>query len=412
MPAPISVWESVAALQPGNVTITAEYRGFTDSSHITVLPSEAAQWTFMVYLCSDNNLEYFDFIDIKEMEMVGSTDQVNVIVQWDRTGNDTSVDWGGCRRYYIVQGDDDNQVYSHLVQDMGDVNMGSESVLLDFIQWGKSAYPANKYAVVLWNHGAGWRENQLSGEIHKGICYDDTSNDHLTESELKSAFLQATNYGQDKIELIGMDACLMATTETAYNLKDTGKYFAASETMEPGNGWPYHSILTQLTTNPEMNGAVLGSSIVNGYADYYSSFNNLNFSAIDLSKMDSLAQSIDIFAQYANTVMTQERAILIEAKNETLNFYYLGYRDLGDFMGRVSEKTSDSILASYADSVNSALSQAVVDNYAGSSVPNSTGLTVWLPYENEYLSWQNYYYDLNFSVDTNWDEFLQLLLDQ
>ena len=41
-------------------------------------------WTFMVYLDADNNLEKYGIKDLNEMEKIGSTDEVNVVVLFDR----------------------------------------------------------------------------------------------------------------------------------------------------------------------------------------------------------------------------------------------------------------------------------------------------------------------------------------
>jgi hypothetical protein len=42
-----------------------------------------AEWTVMIYLDSDNNLESAGINDINEMEMVGSSSDVKIVVQVD-----------------------------------------------------------------------------------------------------------------------------------------------------------------------------------------------------------------------------------------------------------------------------------------------------------------------------------------
>ena len=46
--------------------------------------NNTAEWTVMVYLDADNNLESAGIDDINEMEIVGSTSEVNIVVQVDR----------------------------------------------------------------------------------------------------------------------------------------------------------------------------------------------------------------------------------------------------------------------------------------------------------------------------------------
>ena len=53
---------------------------------------EGADWTFMTYI-SDSDLEYFAIEDMVEMERVGSTDKVNIVVQIDRWDGYDKPDW-------------------------------------------------------------------------------------------------------------------------------------------------------------------------------------------------------------------------------------------------------------------------------------------------------------------------------
>lgn len=376
--------------------------------------TETKEWTFMVYLCADNNLEYFDYLDIKEMEQVGSNDNVNIIVQWDRTGNDSSVDWAGCRRYYINKDENNSSaVVSTAVQVMGDVNMGSPTTLSDFITWGMTNYPAEKYAVILWDHGSGWRGRSWGDAISKDICMDDTSGDVLTQAELRTAFSQVTSGGSSKIEILGFDACLMAMTEVVYDVKAYGNYAVASEALIPGRGWPYTPILQNLTANPTQGGASFGAAIVNAYANYYSS-DDTTLSSVDLTKMDALAVAVNNFANQANAVMATEGATLKACCDTTQNYDsgYSDFRDLGVFAEKVQAQATDADLQNTAAALATAVSNAVAANGTTGSYSNSRGLTIWLPNSLQYANYEATYKTLQLSQDTSWDEFLANLVQQ
>src|SRR5262249_43397105 len=45
----------------------------------------ARDWTILYYMDADNNLEPFMMDDVDEMEMIGSTDNVNAVAMLDRT---------------------------------------------------------------------------------------------------------------------------------------------------------------------------------------------------------------------------------------------------------------------------------------------------------------------------------------
>ncbi len=111
------------------------------------------QWTIMVYLAGDNNLDSAGVTDLKEMKQIGSTEQVNVIAQFDR--------WGGTqatKRYYLRKG---GVLAKDEVASLGETNMGDPNVLKDFLLWGVKNYPAQRYLAVLWNHGAGWDDTDI-----------------------------------------------------------------------------------------------------------------------------------------------------------------------------------------------------------------------------------------------------------
>ena len=125
-----------------------------------------AQWTFMVYLDGDNNLESAGIDDFLEMSSVGSDLNVNIVVQFDRIdGYDSSYDdWKTCKRFLITSGM--TPTTANAIADIGEANMGDPATLTAFIDWATTAYPASRYALVLWNHGE--RMARASGSPDKG----------------------------------------------------------------------------------------------------------------------------------------------------------------------------------------------------------------------------------------------------
>ena len=263
-------------------------------------------WLFMVYLDADNNLESAGIDDMNEMENAGSTDDVAIVVQMDRAERDyyddtTNGNWTDAKRIYVTQDADQAIINSPVIEDLGEVNMGDPAVLQSFIEWSIANYPAQHYALVLWNHGSGWREREGSGESVKSICVDDESGDELTMTELRSA-LNAANLNTGKtLDILGFDACLMQMVEVNYQVMGSSSrplvdITVGSEETEPGDGWDYSATLTALTANPAMTPAGLATQIVNDYVVSYSSSWDITQSAVDLDYMEALATAIDSFA--------------------------------------------------------------------------------------------------------------------
>jgi len=119
------------------------------------------EWTYLVYLDGDNNLEGAAIDDFMEMSAVGSTSAVNIVVQFDRIpGYDSSYgDWTDCKRFRVTYGM--TPMAENALIDLGECNMGDPNTLRDFVDWTMTEYPAENYALILWNHGSGWKLSVL-----------------------------------------------------------------------------------------------------------------------------------------------------------------------------------------------------------------------------------------------------------
>ncbi len=151
------------------------------------------QWTVLVYLCADNDLAMAGVKDLNEMETVGSTDDVNIVVQFDGSSKH-SPGYEGSKRYYVVHDEDMDHIASTVVEDLGEVNMGKAETLYEFLKWGISNYPARKYFVVLWNHGDGWYQNLKTSPL------DFTSPGDV--QAIIDAVIQIQNGGSTKLSIL------------------------------------------------------------------------------------------------------------------------------------------------------------------------------------------------------------------
>ncbi len=150
---------------------------------------EPAEWTIMVFSNAKNDLERYLLMDINEMELVGSTKKMNIVVETGRmAGYDSSDgDWQGVRRYLITKDSDMKKMGSTLVQEMGMTDMGDYKNLAAFGKWAKQAYPAKKYMLIVSNHGSGWEKGKKRSIVNKGISYDEQSGNHINTPQLGQA---------------------------------------------------------------------------------------------------------------------------------------------------------------------------------------------------------------------------------
>ncbi len=134
-------------------------------------------------------------------------------------------------------------------------NMGEADTLADFLPFCKKEYPEDHQILIFWDHGAGafgFASDELYGK------------DSITLKELRQALERVWQADEEEppYEIIGFDACLMASVEVAETLHGYGRYLVASEEVEPGFGWNYTPWLEELSASPQMNGAQVGRAIV------------------------------------------------------------------------------------------------------------------------------------------------------
>jgi hypothetical protein len=427
----------------GTITVTTGSGTGTSVNAFTVegpLPP-GKKWTFMVYLDADNNLEQEGLGDFAEMAQVGSGDQVNIVVEMDRTPgySDEQGDWTETRRFQVMKNDTPGGA---ALQNLGEKNMGDPAVLTDFVKWAATNYPADYYALVIWNHGSGWRfmldtmkaraaRNTAArapgmpapASVIKAVAFDDTDGDELYMKEVQTALETADqNLTQSmgkpfKLSIVGFDACLMGMVEVAYALRNVTDYVVGSEETEPGEGWPYDAILgvvaTQMSTDPK----TLATLIVDKYGASYGPGSGVTQSAVDVSKLAAVVAGIDAFAGGATSEWDQ----LKTARTNAQQYHVAGYEsfwgtDLWDYANRVYSGVSSNDIKTAASNLKAAIDAFVVAEFHGSQRPGSHGTAIYFPktksaHDNdpEHTAYTdaNAYQPVDFVKEHQWDNWLQ-----
>ena len=382
-----------------------------------------AEWTFMVFLNGDNDLEGAAIDDMNEMEQVGSTDSVNVIVQIDRSAgsnwgdyseDDTSNgDWQGAKRYYMTRDYDPDIINSEEIQNLGEVDMGDPDVLVEFATWAMEHYPAQRYALVLWNHGSGLgtdydRKRQLAP---RSISYDDHSGNNISLVELDGALSEIADTTDVHLDLLGFDACLMGMMEVYYQVHEYAVKTVGSEELEPGDGWEYSGLLAALTGNPGMEAAQLGAEIVRTYEEEYGTLWDTTLATVDLTSIETAALKLDTFARLLQTNCEQYRSQIEASRSQVQQYQVATYIDLYDFVKKIKTNISDSAIHSAGADLLGALDACVLSEHHGEGSPGSHGISIYFPdrsssYVNQYSS------EVRLSNDTSWDNFIATYLNQ
>jgi hypothetical protein len=388
-------------------------------------------WTFMVYMAGDNNLDPDGVRDLKEMKRVGSTKDVNVIAQFDRATGHTA------KRYYLRKG---GKVAGDAVASVGKVNTGDPKNLLDFAQWGIKNYPAAHYLLVLWNHGQGWDDTDIfagerfrslrrlaggraryslfhtpvrnalkkavSDDETRAVLIDENAKDFLDNKEMKKVLADVRKLLKRKLDILGMDACLMSMAEVGYQIHESAEFTVGSEETEPMEGWPYDAILSELTKKPAMTARDLCAVIVEKYAASYAQ-DAVTQSACDLSKAEDLAAAVAHLAAALNaelaTGMTRQR--LLTARTQVQEYEVADNIDLVDFCTVLAKALPGTSIAQHCQEVIQATQTAyvVANNSKGKKLEHSHGVAIYFPK----VKVSPLYQALDFSKKTGWDVFLK-----
>ncbi|MBN1640431.1 MAG: hypothetical protein JXA09_04275 [Anaerolineae bacterium] len=365
-----------------------------------------AEWTILVYLDADNNLEKNAIDDFLEMAAVPSSPAVNVVVQFDRiNGYDSRYgDWAQTLRFRVTQGMTPEP--AHALADLGEANMGDPQTLTDFYAWGRAAYPARRTALVIWNHGDGWRAAAALKEQRKAIAWDDTNGgDALDLAELRGSLSAVTGGGAHPIDLLAFDACLMAMIEIDAQMRPYVGVRTASEETEPGTGYPFDAILGDLVAHPTWDAVQLGERIV---TRYYEEYGGETQSAVDLGA--GYATLIAAVDQLAGALIANQAALanaLRTVRSEVQQFQ-VHYVDLRDLSERLADATAIDAVDRAAGAVVDAVEGVVLAERHGGYWPGANGITIYFPAQPS--AWDSAYDGENgylaFTADTRWDDFL------
>ncbi len=360
-------------------------------------------WTVLVYLVGDNDLESFAVGDLEEMMQAGQGEGFRLVTQVDRAQGYSSADVGwlgdftSTKRLVVTNGGLEE------VADLGELNMADPATLADFIAWGVGEYPADQYALILWNHGAGW----------VGFGVDETTPGHplLNLNQLKQGISQGLQRaGLSHFQLIGFDACLMANYAVAATLSPFGEYLLASEELEPGHGWDYRA-LSAVRDDPTMDATQLAAVVMDGYRSQAMNAGTdgaITLSLVDLTRMSELEGAVEAFAFDLIREADVTAAYVGRSRSEALRFgkapdpaYESHLVDLGDFAKRVGDE-SGSFGASQS-ALSQAIERVVVSKVSGRTTGDATGLSIYFPPNAGYY---NSTYD-TFPEVESWRTFLR-----
>ena len=320
--------------------------------------------TIMIYLLG-SDLEHrngFATMDIEEMVAADYGENTRIIIQT-----------GGCNYWHIegITGGEverwelsDGTMYK--LESLGAVRMLTPEVLADFITFSAENYPAEKYTLVMWDHGGGVPIGFGSDEMYP--------NDTLEDYQMKEALETAGVY----FECIAFDACNMCTLEVAMSIKDYADYMVAAESTVVGYGMDYTSWLDYAggdDADLEESYEIMAAS----YMDSLEGRQAASISLIDLGKIEGVYEA---YVDYISSIHA-----------DVLNGGYEEYKLARANSGLYQNTESVDLITlanTYPNEESTALVNATVNavHYTESDYAFGHGLAVYNP--SEYISYYDY----------------------
>ena len=256
---------------------------------------EPKKMTLLVYMAADNDLESYAIQNLKAMEHA-SFENMNVLILLDRAQDydETNDAWTDTRLFELVHDEtDSNFIISKRIDcpilgisstRQTELDMGNFNVLRNFITFAKNEYEAEKYSLIIWGHGTGWRYSMLSekSDSSRAVAIDDKSGSYMSVSQMGRAL---KNQG---ICVLGFDTCFAGVFENVYEIRNYAAYTVASPGVSPSSGWNYRYLLEDLSgcnfTPKEIARIMAECSVV-------------NTSVFDNSKLYDVMEKFEIFAE-------------------------------------------------------------------------------------------------------------------
>jgi len=399
---------------------------------LTATPTNAAKqaaksaWTLMIYEDADNSLEVPQLANVKEMLQVGSSDNVQIVMLCDRSPKSEPKDqytdepigglpdWSGAKLLHVEKGK------LKPLADWPDANMADPGTLKKFLDAAAKAYPAEHYGLIIADHGSGW----------EALCVDESHGDkEMSLRDLRTG-LEPFTTAHGKLELVGLDACLLGSFETAQALAPVAHTMVASEELAPARGWNYDELTKALVGKPTMTGYDLGRAIVDAYTIHFNESKDplaksesmgTTLSVLDLDQFPLLVTAMNALGDKCIASLHNGKPGWIKvAKSRAGSEEYgaEGVRGEGsdeemhDLMhiAQLLEASGDPGVADAAQQVDGAIRKVVRYMMRGPCRPHAGGISIYFPTDGISLEDPvgSAYMTRTFAKDCRWINFLSL----
>jgi hypothetical protein len=404
---PVALLFVAGALVAAGVGSSPAAAAPADGAHAGAAPAPQAKWTVMVYMCGDNDLEPWLPRQIdRQLATVGSSADVQVVALADRGRHPSGADgaWTGARLFHVTRGMTGTS--ENAVADWGNANMGSPQTLVNFVTWTRANYPADHYALFLWDHGWGWWPHETMKDV--------TSNDTLDMEEIRSAMQAVAG-----VDMVGMDTCLGQMIEVEAQFRGFADAVAGTQDSTGYSGFYYPQILSRLQAEPAMSAARLATVAAQSMKSHHDRW-TLASSAVALNvRWDALTSAVsDLAWDLQSGLPKYRRAYALARRHAEIpcQVPYQEVRDLYDAAYELKMHVASPLIRKDCTKVMWLIRRVVLYEWSTKAEGDLHGISIFWPAApapphkgSSFSQWVNFPYycaQLMFTRLTYWGDFL------
>ncbi len=414
------------SLPPGDYNAVLSGNKFSDIYKvIRFTVANIKEWTIMVYAHADHNLTPALIEDLLEMEQAGSDVNVNIVVQadidtnnrftklWDSKHKIKDGFFDGVTRFLIEEDKDDNPLTfnSEILENLPEERYMDDPVQLEeFVNWSISEFPAERYGLVLWNHGAQFVG--FGGDTNNGTLKHGKG---LTSKEIRNSLLNSFILNKiEKFDFIGFDTCLMGGVEVIADFQGLCDIYFGCAELDYGDGWDYENVFKIIKLDPDIEILEFAKKEVEIWGGHHNAIpmdiSHKVHAAYDMNKLGNFLQSFEVFANELYIYLNNNGSLIPRLRSDAIHYSIpsksmvkspTNYIDLGDFLINLEQsiELKNESLANSAFELNNTISEMVIAKSLGTQRQNSSGLSIAFPHNQK--DWKKRFYDkyrnLNFT---------------
>ena len=274
--------------------------------------------------------------------------------------------------------------------------IANKELMTEVFNWVREEFPAAGYGAVLSSHATGWlpegyfnNPKQYEGTDRGGTVYWSSRRKTFGQEYYSSGSQTQEMELQDlaaaipyKLDYIMFDACLMATVEVAWALRDVCSYLAVSPCEIPAAGFNYTTLAEHLLKpeTPDLKAVCM---------DYFAAYENdsiygATITMVDCGRLDRLASTCrDLFDRYRSGIRNLDgQNVQVYDRTMGSKSYYIFF-DLKDILREAGASAED------LDSLQSAIDEALVyeahtSRFIDVELDRCCGLAMYLPAYPDY----------------------------